>query len=131
MPLGDFRSVANVSDACAAAREYVPLATASLATRQADERLAHRSRFRPALCAGASLAPLSAAAEQLAHRSVSVAPHGAQRDRRFGYPLMLKARKLSYDGKGNAVVRSDGEMQVAHWTPHECLRAECSLPPAR
>ena len=30
---------------------------------------------------------------------------------------MLKARKLSYDGKGNAVVRSDAEMQVRPLCP--------------
>jgi phosphoribosylaminoimidazole carboxylase len=29
---------------------------------------------------------------------------------RFGYPFMLKNRKLAYDGKGNAVVRTPEEM---------------------
>jgi phosphoribosylaminoimidazole carboxylase len=31
---------------------------------------------------------------------------------RFGYPFMLKNRKLAYDGKGNAVVRSPEEVAV-------------------
>ena len=31
----------------------------------------------------------------------------------FGYPLMLKSRKLAYDGRGNAVVNSEDEIDAA------------------
>jgi phosphoribosylaminoimidazole carboxylase len=31
----------------------------------------------------------------------------------FGYPLMLKSKKLAYDGKGNRVVRSENDIQAA------------------
>ena len=31
----------------------------------------------------------------------------------FGYPLMLKSRRFAYDGKGNAVVQSAGQLENA------------------
>eukprot|EP00953_Heterococcus_sp_UTEX-ZZ885_P035480 18318-Heterococcus_DN1.PRE.2 len=31
----------------------------------------------------------------------------------FGYPLMLKAKKMAYDGKGNAVVNSEADVAEA------------------
>jgi hypothetical protein len=33
--------------------------------------------------------------------------------RKMGYPLMLKARGNSYDGKGNAVVKTEADAQAA------------------
>jgi phosphoribosylaminoimidazole carboxylase len=32
---------------------------------------------------------------------------------RFGYPLMLKSRKLAYDGRGNAVAKSKSDVPEA------------------
>ena len=32
---------------------------------------------------------------------------------RFGYPLMLKAKKLAYDGKGNAVAKTEHDVEEA------------------
>lgn len=32
---------------------------------------------------------------------------------KFGYPLMLKSRTMAYDGRGNAVVRSEAEVESA------------------
>jgi phosphoribosylaminoimidazole carboxylase len=37
----------------------------------------------------------------------------AAEERGFGYPLMLKAKRLAYDGRGNAVVRSANDIQSA------------------
>lgn len=37
---------------------------------------------------------------------------------RFGYPLMLKSRRLAYDGRGNYVLKSDSDKDIA-----EALRA--------
>ena len=33
--------------------------------------------------------------------------------RKFGYPLMLKNRKLAYDGRGNAVAKTEDEVPAA------------------
>jgi len=34
---------------------------------------------------------------------------------RFGYPLMLKSKKLAYDGRGNAVISSpDGRFFILY-----------------
>ncbi|KAJ1913872.1 phosphoribosylaminoimidazole carboxylase ade2 [Tieghemiomyces parasiticus] len=33
--------------------------------------------------------------------------------KQFGYPLMLKAKKMAYDGRGNAVVRSEADIAQA------------------
>jgi phosphoribosylaminoimidazole carboxylase len=32
---------------------------------------------------------------------------------RFGYPLMIKSRRLAYDGRGNAVAKSEEELPYA------------------
>ena len=32
---------------------------------------------------------------------------------RFGYPLMLKSRKMAYDGKGNAVAKTESDIPEA------------------
>ena len=32
---------------------------------------------------------------------------------RFGYPLMLKSRKMAYDGKGNAVAKTESDVPDA------------------
>ena len=34
--------------------------------------------------------------------------------KRFGYPLMLKNKRLAYDGKGNAVVQSEANLNDAY-----------------
>lgn len=31
----------------------------------------------------------------------------------FGYPLMIKSRRLAYDGRGNAVAKSEEELPSA------------------
>ena len=31
----------------------------------------------------------------------------------FGYPLMIKSRTLAYDGRGNAIARSQEELSTA------------------
>lgn len=31
----------------------------------------------------------------------------------FGYPLMIKSKRLAYDGRGNAVARSEEELSSA------------------
>lgn len=114
VPLGPFRSVASVSDACAAAREYVP---SSLS-------VAVRARWHLSCCEYLGVGRSACIAPRTAHTSLPCerpgkTPRGrvVHRCGRFGYPLMLKARKLSYDGKGNAVVRSDAEMQVRPLCP--------------
>ena len=38
---------------------------------------------------------------------------GREAGLKFGYPFMLKNRKLAYDGKGNAVVKNEGELEQA------------------
>lgn len=35
---------------------------------------------------------------------------------RFGYPLMLKAKTMAYDGKGNAVAKSHNDVKDAYTT---------------
>jgi phosphoribosylaminoimidazole carboxylase len=32
---------------------------------------------------------------------------------RFGYPLMIKSRRLAYDGRGNAVAKNEEELTSA------------------
>lgn len=51
----------------------------------------------------------------------------------FGYPIMLKSRRLAYDGRGNAVVRSEADIPAA-WgalAPKGDLYAEKWVPFAR
>ena len=31
----------------------------------------------------------------------------------FGYPLMIKSKRLAYDGRGNAVAKSEDELSSA------------------
>lgn len=31
----------------------------------------------------------------------------------FGYPLMIKSKRLAYDGRGNAVAKSEDELSTA------------------
>lgn len=39
---------------------------------------------------------------------------GAKRaGERFGYPIMIKSRRLAYDGRGNAVAKNEDEISVA------------------
>lgn len=33
--------------------------------------------------------------------------------KRFGYPLMIKSRRLAYDGRGNAVAKREEELTSA------------------
>jgi hypothetical protein len=79
-----------------------------------------RARWHLSCCEYLGVGRSACIAPRTAHTSLPCerpgkTPRGrvVHRCGRFGYPLMLKARKLSYDGKGNAVVRSDAEMQVS------------------
>lgn len=44
---------------------------------------------------------------------VSDAEQAQQAGKRFEYPLMLKSRRLAYDGRGNAVVAAAGDLEGA------------------
>lgn len=52
-------------------------------------------------------------AEQVAIDAADVAASLDQAARRFGYPFMVKARKGSYDGRGNFKVRAPEELRTA------------------
>jgi len=45
-----------------------------------------------------------------------------------GYPLMLKARKLAYDGRGNVVIKCEGEIAAAIQTLGDGIYAERWVP---
>lgn len=63
--------------------------------------------------------PRKAAARQAAHRrdaqsstrNPTAQVQAAARD--FGFPLMLKARRLAYDGRGNAVAKTAADIPAA------------------
>src|SRR5579871_766844 len=48
-----------------------------------------------------------------AFRAVSSAENASEAGEVFGYPFILKARRLAYDGRGNYVVRSPDEIRQA------------------
>lgn len=42
---------------------------------------------------------------------------------RFGYPLMLKAKTMAYDGKGNAVAKTEADVKDAFELLGACRQA--------
>jgi len=42
----------------------------------------------------------------------------------FGYPLMIKSKRLAYDGRGNAVAKSEDELSSAV-TGNMFIKTDC------
>ena len=47
----------------------------------------------------------------------------------YGYPVMVKSRRLAYDGRGNAVVRTQDGAQPPTWPSPPSLPPVPPLPP--
>jgi 5-(carboxyamino)imidazole ribonucleotide synthase len=90
------------AEAVAWLAERIPMYPPASALRTAQDRLVEKTMLRDLGCAVPPFEPCASLDEL---RAVAG---------RLGTPLVVKTRRFGYDGKGQAVVRSVAELDVAH-----------------